>query len=83
MDIAAGIEPDRRDVYLQRVGAMLRVRHRFDDSDVNEIAKLAACGLVHQRTDAALPLSVHTHPQTSRVLLPMCFPMPFSGKQAS
>jgi hypothetical protein len=42
MATAASIDPDRRDVYLQRVGAMLRVRHRFDDSDVNEISTLAA-----------------------------------------
>jgi hypothetical protein len=53
MATAASVAPDRRDVFLERVGAMLKVRGRFDDSDVFEIAKLATCGLVHQRTDAA------------------------------
>ena len=53
MDGAAVIDPGRRDVYLQRVAAMLNVRRRFDDSDVTEISRLASCGLVHQRTDAA------------------------------
>jgi hypothetical protein len=53
MDAARAIDRDRRDVYLQRIEAMLRVRHRFDDSDVTEVAALASCGLVHQRTDAA------------------------------
>ena len=43
---------DRRDVYLQRIEAMLKLRRRFDDRDVAEVAALAACGLVH-RTDAA------------------------------
>jgi hypothetical protein len=33
--IAAGTVPvERRDLYLQRVGSMLKLRGRFDDSDV-------------------------------------------------
>ena len=53
MDAAARITPHRRDTFLQRVGAMLHVRRRFDDKDVAEISRLATCGLVHERTDAA------------------------------
>jgi len=53
MDAAARVAADRRDVFLQRVGAMLTLRGRFDDSDVSEVCMLAACGLIHQRTDAA------------------------------
>ena len=53
MATAASVLPDRRDVFLQRIDAMLRLRRPFDDNDVAEIAKLATCGLVHQRTDAA------------------------------
>jgi hypothetical protein len=52
MLFAAAIPPDKRSTFLERVEAMLRVRHRFDDSDVEEISKLAQCGLIH-RTDAA------------------------------
>jgi hypothetical protein len=47
------VSPDRRGVFLERVGAMLKVRRRFDDRDVSEVAALALCGLVHQRIDAA------------------------------
>ena len=53
MATAANVSPDRRAVFLERVGAMLRMRHRFNDLDVDEVSKLALCGLVHQHTDAA------------------------------
>jgi hypothetical protein len=53
MDAARGIDPERRDVFLQRVGAMLRFRGRFTDDDVADVAGLARCGLAHQQTDAA------------------------------
>jgi len=53
MATAANIDPDRRDVYLQRIGMMLKLKGRFDDRDVADTAKLAACGLVHRTTDAA------------------------------
>ena len=39
---------ERRAVFLERVGAMLKVRHRFTDLDVDEVAKLALTGLAHQ-----------------------------------
>jgi hypothetical protein len=53
MDAAAEIDPGRRDMYLQRVSAMLTLRGRFSDADVVDVVMLASCGLVHQRTDAA------------------------------
>jgi len=46
MATAASVSPDRRDVFLERIGAMLKVRHRFTDTDVDEVSKLATCGLV-------------------------------------
>jgi hypothetical protein len=52
METAANIDADRRAIFLERVGAILKLRGRFNDADVQEISKLAACGLVH-RTDAA------------------------------
>jgi hypothetical protein len=51
MIFAADIPPEKRSIFMERIEAMLRVRHRFDDSDVAEISRLAACGLIH-RTDA-------------------------------
>jgi len=35
----------RRDIFLQRAGAMLRMRGRFTDSDVADVVKLAMAGL--------------------------------------
>jgi hypothetical protein len=51
MDAAKPLQPDRRDIFLQRVMAMLKMRGRFSAADVDEISKLALCGLVH--TNAA------------------------------
>jgi len=51
METAGSIDADRRSTYLQRLEAMLRLRRRFDDRDVADVAALAAYGLVH-RTDA-------------------------------
>ena len=54
---AAGVlMPERRDTFLQRVGAMLRLKGRFTDADVAEVAKLAMAGLI-QQTAAAQVLS--------------------------
>jgi hypothetical protein len=55
MQTGAGIDPERRAVFLERLGAMLRLRGRghFNDADVADVAKLASCGLIHERTDAA------------------------------
>jgi hypothetical protein len=40
MTAARPLQPDRRAIFLERVGAMLNVRRRFDDRDVAEISKL-------------------------------------------
>jgi len=46
MATARGIDPDRRDVFLQRIEAMLRLRRRFDDADVADVVSLASAGLI-------------------------------------
>jgi hypothetical protein len=51
MTAANAVPVERRDIFLQRVGAMLRMRGRFTDADVADVAALAACGLVHQSAD--------------------------------
>jgi hypothetical protein len=43
---AAAVQPDRRGIFLERVGAMLTLRGRFSDADVGEIVGLAKYGLV-------------------------------------
>jgi hypothetical protein len=50
MTAAGSLEPDRRDIFLQRVGVMLRMRSRFTDADVVEVAQLAgrACPADHR-----------------------------------
>jgi hypothetical protein len=47
MTIAGDIPPEKRSMFLERVGAMLAFRGRghFDDGDVAEIAALASTGL--------------------------------------
>jgi hypothetical protein len=54
MTFAADIPPEKRSLFLERVGAMLVLRGRghFNDADVQDVASLALCGLT-QRTDAA------------------------------
>jgi hypothetical protein len=47
MDAAKTLPVERRDTFLQRVGAMLRMRHRFTDADVTDVV-LALTGLAHQ-----------------------------------
>ena len=53
MTAANAVPVERRGIFLQRVGAMLRMRGygHFTDSDVSDVARLASCGLVH--TDPA------------------------------
>jgi hypothetical protein len=48
MTAATSIAPERRDIFLQRIGAMLKLRHRFNDDDVAEVTALALCGLAQQ-----------------------------------
>jgi hypothetical protein len=50
MDVAATIDPERRDEFLQRVASALRIRYRFNDIDVIEITQTSLVGLVHART---------------------------------
>ena len=47
MAIAADVMPEKRSMFLERVGAMLAFRGRghFTDADVAEVASLAATGL--------------------------------------
>ena len=53
MDAATALAPERRDIFLQRCGAMLRMRRRFSDGDVQDVARLALCGLIQQTADNA------------------------------
>ena len=50
MGMARTLPVEKRDLYLQRIAAMLTVRGRgrFNDADVAEVTKLAIAGLVHQ-----------------------------------
>jgi hypothetical protein len=52
MDAARAIDPERRDIFLQRCAAMLKMRRRFTDGDVVEVTRLALCGLVHETAAA-------------------------------
>jgi hypothetical protein len=49
MDHAKAVDPARRDLFLRRVGSMLKLRGRFNDSDVVGVCGLAVCGLTHER----------------------------------
>jgi hypothetical protein len=53
MDAASKIDPDRRSVFLQRLGTMVELKGRVDGRDIAEFCKLASAGLIHRRTDAA------------------------------
>jgi hypothetical protein len=49
---AAALLPiEKRSQFLERVAAMLKLRGRFTDADVNEIARLALAGLAHEPQD--------------------------------
>jgi hypothetical protein len=48
METAAGIDPDRRGIFLERIGTMLKLRGRFNDRDVAEVTRLASTGLVRE-----------------------------------
>jgi hypothetical protein len=45
MAAAASVEPDRRGIFLERCAAMLKLKGRFSDADVADVAKLALTGL--------------------------------------
>ncbi|MGC1925809.1 MAG: hypothetical protein WA706_18595, partial [Pseudolabrys sp.] len=50
MTVASGVPIERRGVFLERCGAMLRMRgyDHFTDADVADVAQLALTGLAHQ-----------------------------------
>jgi hypothetical protein len=52
MTAANAVPVERRSVFLERVGAMLKMRRRFSDADVSDVTQLALAGLV-QRADVA------------------------------
>ena len=54
MDAARTLPVEKRDLYLQRIAAMLTMRGRghITDADVADVAKLALCGLI-QTADVA------------------------------
>ncbi|MGB8747115.1 MAG: hypothetical protein WCD54_14280 [Pseudolabrys sp.] len=41
MTAANAVPVERRDTFLQRVGATLKLRYRFSDTDVADVAQLA------------------------------------------
>jgi hypothetical protein len=53
MDAAAGMTPEKRSTFLERIGAMLAMRGRghFTDDDLADVVSLALVGLTH-RPDA-------------------------------
>lgn len=53
MDAAKTLPVERRDTFLQRCGAMLKLRGRFTDDDVADVARLALAGLVQTADSAA------------------------------
>jgi hypothetical protein len=56
MDAARTLPVEKRDLYLQRIAAMLTMRGHghFTDSDVSDVTGLALCGLTtRKQTDAA------------------------------
>ena len=55
MGAARTVPVEKRDLYLERIAAMLvlRGRGRFNDADVADVAQLALCGLIQQTADVA------------------------------
>ena len=55
MDAARLVPVEKRDIFLQRIAAMLalRGRGRFTDTDVADVAQLAMAGLIQQAADSA------------------------------
>lgn len=53
MAAASHVPQTKRDIFLQRVAAMLRLRGRFTDHGVADVARLALCGLIQSADSAA------------------------------
>ena len=49
---ANAVPVERRGIFLERVGAMLKVRGLFSDDDVRQVAALAMAGLVQRAADS-------------------------------
>ena len=47
MDAAAALAPERRDIFLERIAALLAFR-AHTDADVADVVKLAMAGLIQQ-----------------------------------
>ena len=54
MTAANAVPVERRSVFLERCGAMLKLRYRFTDADVADVAQLALAGLVQTPTAVAV-----------------------------
>ena len=54
MGAARSVPVEKRDVYLQRIAAMLTMRGRghFADADVADVMQLALAGLIQQTADS-------------------------------
>ena len=53
MRAANGVPVERRGIFLERCAAMLRMRGRLSDADVQDVTALALAGLVQQAADVA------------------------------
>ena len=58
------VPAERRSIFLERVGAMLKVRGRFSDADVSDVAKLAMAGLIQHTADVARRTAPRKSPST-------------------
>lgn len=52
MAAARTLPVEKRDIFLQRIAAMLTMRGRFSDADVADVARLAMAGLMQRSTAA-------------------------------
>jgi hypothetical protein len=53
MTASNAVPVERRSVFLERVGAMLKMRGRFTDADVHDVARLALAGLIQTADSVA------------------------------
>jgi hypothetical protein len=54
LDAASRIDIEKREMFLQRVEAMLRMRGLFNDQDLKDICALALAGLARPKPFGAL-----------------------------
>jgi hypothetical protein len=54
MTAANTVPVERRSVFWERCGAMLRMRGRFSDDDVADVTQLALTGLAHAQIGGLL-----------------------------